>query len=46
MGAKRIFVDNVALLGSMSGHDGHNGNGVSANGRGSAREIFQHLSTA
>ena len=40
MGARRIFIDNVALLGAASshGHDATNGNG-----NGSPREMFQHL---
>ena len=39
MGARRIFIDNVALLGTASSHT-ENGGG---NGHGSPREMFQHL---
>jgi circadian clock protein KaiC len=40
MGARRIFVDNVALLGAVSSHNDRSTNG---NGTGSPREMFQHL---
>ena len=39
MGARRIFIDNVALLGTAANaHSGSNGNG-----NASPREMFQHL---
>jgi circadian clock protein KaiC len=40
MGAKRIFIDNVALMGSAALQNGSVTNG---NGSGSPREMFQHL---
>lgn len=40
MGARRIFIDNVALLGTASRQDHQPKNG---NGNGSPREMFQHL---
>jgi circadian clock protein KaiC len=40
MGARRIFIDNIALLGTASAHDHNTSNG---NGNGSPRELFQHL---
>ena len=40
MGARRIFIDNVALLGAMASQ---NHAPPSGNGHASAREIFQHL---
>src|SRR5689334_5176489 len=40
MGARRIFIDNVALLGAASSHNDRSTNG---NGTGSPREMFQHL---
>ncbi|HTI36424.1 MAG TPA: ATPase domain-containing protein [Vicinamibacterales bacterium] len=40
MGARRIFIDNVALLGAASAHNDRSTNG---NGTGSPREMFQHL---
>ena len=43
MGARRIFIDNVALLGTVASHN-ENGNGTAnGNGSGSPREMFQHL---
>ena len=40
MGARRIFIDNVALLGAMASQNHAPANG---NGHASARDIFQHL---
>jgi circadian clock protein KaiC len=40
MGARRIFIDNVALLGAVPSHDGHSATG---NGHASTRDMFQHL---
>jgi circadian clock protein KaiC len=40
MGAKRIFIDNVALLGAMAFQNGH---AINGNQRTSARDTFQHL---
>ena len=40
MGARRIFIDNVALLGTLSSQNHTVTNG---NGNGSPREMFQHL---
>jgi len=53
MGARRIFIDNVAVLGALprghqtNGSNGHTANGANGNGNGhgasSPREAFQHL---